>query len=282
MKQSIDKYEKKIIHDKECPIQIFENNVQKGTEKSSVFGSHWHEYMELHYVLHGKLEVMLDRETVTAGEGQMVVVNGNVLHSGYCRGSMRALVVIFAIEDLSKSLARENIIFHNVILDDLFVQEIMNDIFKECMNQEKSSQLICKGQILRLLAHMARHYKKTAMTEEDARKYIQKQERISVILSYIEDNYMRPISNLELAQLIHLSENRFNHVFKECMGTSPLKYINKIRLAKAMQFIKSGQFSTTEVAELSGFRDYNYFSRLFRKTYGCSPTSDMKDVAEEL
>ena len=58
MKQSIDKYEKKIIHDKECPIQIFENNVQKGTEKSSVFGSHWHEYMELHYVLHGKLEVM--------------------------------------------------------------------------------------------------------------------------------------------------------------------------------------------------------------------------------
>ena len=83
-----------------------------------------------------------------------------------------------------------------------------------------------------------------------------------------------------------LSEDRFGHLFRECIGQPPMQYINEIRLRKAMNLLKTNEYSVTEVAAAVGFRDYNHFGRQFHKLFGCTPSearrsgSDEENIAE--
>ncbi len=131
--------------------------------------------------------------------------------------------------------------------------------------------------MLQLIAHLVRHYIKDELSEKENIRRIQKLERFTPVIRFIEKHYTEDISNSELADMIHLGEDRFNHLFKECMGILPLQYVNGIRMEKAMHFLKMGQYSATEVAFLVGIPDYNHFGRLFRRTYGCAPTQVFKE-----
>ena len=62
----------------------------------------------------------------------------------------------------------------------------------------------------------------------------------------------------------------------------PLKYINQIRLRKAMNLLKTGAHTVTEVADAVGFQDYNHFGRLFRKAFGATPNRIRLEAAEKL
>ena len=61
-------------------------------------------------------------------------------------------------------------------------------------------------------------------------------------------------------------------MFKEQTGYPPLQYINKLRIERAKQLLADAGLSVSECAETLGFTDVNYFSRLFRKFTGVSPS----------
>ena len=87
------------------------------------------------------------------------------------------------------------------------------------------------------------------------------------MLRYIEANYPSNISNSELAELVHLSSDRFSHLFRESVGMAPLQYINEVRLKKAMNLLKNGGYTAVQVADAVGFSDYNNFGRMFKRYY---------------
>ena len=109
------------------------------------------------------------------------------------------------------------------------------------------------------------------LSEQDSARRRGKLERLNIVYQYIENHYPEPVTNRELADLIHISEGRFYHIFKENAGMAPLQYINETRLKKAVNLLKSGNFTATEVAGAVGFSDYNHFGRLFRRRFGCTP-----------
>ena len=278
MLQDKAQYEKKIIQNKEFPIQILINKLDKLKEKTAIFYAHWHEHIELHYVIAGKMEMVLDqKDFFEVEEGDLVAINGNVLHEGNCSDDLLALVIIFNMDDLTKELADKNIVFQEIIRKDSYIQRMLNDFYEEYMQRELGYCLNCKGILLQLITYMSRKYAGAILTEKESLKHRKKLERLNIVRQYIERHYAEPISNKELADLIHLSEDRFNHLFKECMSVSPLQYINEVRLEKAMHLLKAG-VSPTEAAGMAGFLDYNYFGRLFRRKYGYSPgkVSDQK------
>lgn len=93
-----------------------------------------------------------------------------------------------------------------------------------------------------------------------------------MVLRYIQENYTEAIKIQTLAEMIHLSEYRFCHLFKESLGQSPLNYINEVRLKKAHHLLEQQDMTVAEVAAAVGFTDYNNFGRLFRKYYGYAPS----------
>lgn len=94
------------------------------------------------------------------------------------------------------------------------------------------------------------------------------------INDYIIRNIRSKITLKQLAQMIHLHPNYFTQYFKKHFTVSPIEYVNILRLERAAQLLMHNPGkSIEEVAMETGFNDYRYFSRLFRKRYGITPSS---------
>lgn len=272
--QSLELYEQKIISDPEFPVQMHIDDVNR---KGRYFSQHWHEHIELHYVLEGKPMLQLGQREIPAREGNLVIANSNELHTGYCDGShIRVLVIIFDMQDFSKEFADRNLIFRSLIEQDEVIDKIMSVVYEEYRAQKIGYQLICKGELLKLIARLGREYAAEALTERESDNRRRRLERLNIVLDYIQHNYTKQISNKELADIIHLSEDRFNHLFKESMGMPSLQYMNEIRMKKAMNLLKKKEGTVVEIADSVGFTDYNHFGRQFRRYYGCTPSEILK------
>lgn len=60
--------------------------------------------------------------------------------------------------------------------------------------------------------------------------------------------------------------------FLKCKNTTPIKYINNLKLSRAKELIVSDYYSIPKISELSGFGDESYFCRYFKKTTGMTAT----------
>ena len=78
------------------------------------------------------------------------------------------------------------------------------------------------------------------------------------------------------AQMCGLSTGRFRRVFSECLGMTPVEYRNKLRMQKVVTLLKSGTCTVGEVAEAVGISDIKYFSKLFKRYTGVSPSTVKK------
>lgn len=269
MEQTLEFYEQKIISDQEFPVEMQRNRIGV---KGAYFAPHWHEHVELHYLVSGRARYQLDKEMITAEQGDLVIVNSNVLHAGYCGGiPAEEIAMIFEMEMLSRELAEKNVIFQPIIRGNEEIQRIMRMMQEEAEKMELGWKLVCKGGLLQLMTWLARNGVQEMLSDSASVKRKKKLERLNTVNWYIEQHYMEPISNVELADLVHLSEDRFNHLFKEGTGLSPLQYINEIRLKKAYHMLKKGTFTASEVADAVGFSDYNHFGRLYKRYFGCTP-----------
>lgn len=262
-------YEKKLITDPELPVLIETHRVSSA---GPFFEPHWHEYLEMHYFFRGTGQFLLDQQLVEVTQGTLVIANSNALHQGFCLSApLEDCRIIFRAEDISPELAQLHPLFAQVIRED----EALHQLFHALQQEEEGKQLgykaACKGLVAQLLVHLSRNYVTQTLSFEDSLRRKKNRERLNQVLLYIEQNYMNPFTNQELADMVYLSKDRFEHFFRENMGLSPRQYVNALRLKKARQLLQRGELSSSDIAQAAGFGDYNHFGRLFRKAYGCSP-----------
>ncbi|SFM05658.1 AraC-type DNA-binding protein [Paenibacillus sp. 1_12] len=86
------------------------------------------------------------------------------------------------------------------------------------------------------------------------------------------DQYNHPLDIEELAKSSGSSPSRFYMAFKEQTGLSPHKYMTKIRMDASLHLLAGGTSSIVEAAHAVGYLDEYYFSRLFKKHMGMTPT----------
>ena len=97
--------------------------------------------------------------------------------------------------------------------------------------------------------------------------------RIGASLDYMRENYADPdLTVAKIAARSFMSEVYFRRLFKVEMGISPIKYLISLRIGAAADLMERGYHSLQEIARLSGFSDYKYFSVEFKKLRGVSPS----------
>jgi two-component system response regulator YesN len=89
---------------------------------------------------------------------------------------------------------------------------------------------------------------------------------------YISDNLKEELDLEKTAAKFNLSSYYFSRSFKEAIGYNFSDYINMIRIKKAKDLLKSDSLSIKEVGYTVGYSDPNYFSKVFKKYEGLSPT----------
>ena len=89
-------------------------------------------------------------------------------------------------------------------------------------------------------------------------------------IHFMEENLVRPLKLLELARNANMSVSSFRHKFMEVTGISPVEYLIRLRLKRAIRLL-AGKEQLSEIARQSGFADTNYFCRQFKKHLQISP-----------
>jgi len=92
-------------------------------------------------------------------------------------------------------------------------------------------------------------------------------------MAYIHEHYADSISRTELASRLAVSDRYLTRCFNEEMSITPVTYLNRYRIRKAKELLEKGTFTVTEVAQMVGFSDSNYFGRVFREETGVSPST---------
>lgn len=99
---------------------------------------------------------------------------------------------------------------------------------------------------------------------------------VDIALAYIDDNYMRDISMTDIADFVKLNRSHLFKIFKLQTGLSVSQYLIKYRINKACEFFREYDFTIGQVAQMVGIDDIYYFSRLFKKIMGITPSEYKK------
>ena len=90
-------------------------------------------------------------------------------------------------------------------------------------------------------------------------------------LAYIKEHFSEKITVPDLCAVSFVTPQHLIRLFKKHLGATPIDYINRNKIARAIEMLRSTEMSVKEIAYSLGFDNPNYFSRLFMKEVGLSP-----------
>ena len=93
-----------------------------------------------------------------------------------------------------------------------------------------------------------------------------------VIKDYIDRNYKKDISAKDVAGILGYSDVYFSKVFKQLFDDNFINYLTKIRIDRAKVLLKDISFNIKEVGKSVGYADSNYFTKVFKRSIGISPS----------
>lgn len=121
-----------------------------------------------------------------------------------------------------------------------------------------------------------KHWVITALTEACRNVVVKKAENTNSIIKkakeYILQNYAKDISLDDISRELDISSYYFSKLFKEVTGINFVEYLTSIRIEKAKDLLIHSEMSMKEICVQAGYNDPNYFSRIFKKTTGRTPT----------
>jgi len=91
------------------------------------------------------------------------------------------------------------------------------------------------------------------------------------VREYIDAHYDEPISLSVLAARFHVDDGYLSRMFKQQTGCNLMLYLAQARMMQAKKLLAQKDMSITDVAQMVGYDDYAYFSRVFKRMEGKSP-----------
>lgn len=108
-----------------------------------------------------------------------------------------------------------------------------------------------------------------------------KRAKLEGAMQFIADNFSKEELTVEnAAHAAGMSESHFRRLFKSAYHLSPIKYINLMRIERAKELIRYTNESFSDIATDVGFANLYYFSRMFKKEVGCTPSEYKEEYSE--
>jgi AraC-like DNA-binding protein len=154
------------------------------------------------------------------------------------------------------------------------VEQLISDIETGLAGEEAGREALAISRLLELMVFLSRSYGHSEATE--ARALL----RVGGVIGALEQDSVRAWTVPELMKLAHMSRSNLMRVFRQATGQTPVEYLIRLRLRKAMSLLRQTDWSVTRIASAAGFEDSNYFSRQFRQVLGQSPSSYRRGFPE--
>ncbi len=107
---------------------------------------------------------------------------------------------------------------------------------------------------------------------EDLSGKKRRQRLVTEAKRYIDKHYSEPVQLMDIAAYLHVSPFYLSRIFARESDFSLVEYLTEVRMNAAKQLLTDGRYIVADIAEMVGYQDSNYFSKVFRKHVGCAPS----------
>ncbi len=101
---------------------------------------------------------------------------------------------------------------------------------------------------------------------------------IDNVISEIREHYMEDISLTSLSTKYNISMGHLSKMIKESLSVNFSDYIASLRIQRAKELLRDDRLSIQEIAEIVGYNDYFYFTKVFKRVEGISPSKYRKSM----
>lgn len=257
---------------------------------------HWHEEAELTLMTEGEGHYQIDLVDYEVKKGDILFVSPLFLHSVSVLGAndseMLSETYVFHLNflggnstDVCSTRYFVPIMNHEIVLPCLItpnhpayvsIRKIFNQIASLYNEEVPGYELALKSlflQVIFLLLQYSKKQAKNTLPEEGTPA-----DKLKNVLDYIELHYASQIPVETLASVCCFSEYHFMRFFKKHMNMTCVEYINNVRLEKAVELFEQGNTSILDVSLSVGFHNLSYFHRAFKRKYGMTPRTFIKEL----
>lgn len=249
-------------------------------DNGSYIPNHWHDAVEIIYLLEGELSVTIESASYHLCAGQCILVNSCVIHSTKCTIPNKAIVFQIPIDFIKLYIPEaEQLLFALNDPSNNPIYQTKLDMFKNTLIQmQVANDIHPKGYVLRFnsllfeILFQLYHNFSVKVFQANLTQRNKDLKRLQNVLNYTVQNYNRPISIDEISQIAFLESGYFCRFFKKHMGLTFLEYQNEVRLSYIYQDLISTNDTLQHILERHGFTNYKLFRRMFSEHFHTTPS----------
>ena len=234
---------------------------------------HAHTCTEFFYVLNGCGSFMVAAESIPVSKGDLIAVNPMVEHTETSSQTQPLEYIVLGVKGLELSFGSEGNRQYQV---NRFrpeqipqIEGYLQSMLREIMERAPGYDTICQSLLNVLIVLLMRNYDQSARVLP-ATNHVTKTS--ATVRRYIAEHFKEPITLDLLADVVHVNKYHMAHRFTQDYGISPISYLLQLRLQDSCTLLRSTNHSLSQIAQIVGFSSPSYFSQIFRKNMGISPS----------
>ncbi|WP_297713109.1 helix-turn-helix domain-containing protein [Clostridium sp.] len=265
----------------ELPIKISYLNIKN-------YPTHWHNSIEIIYVLKGSLQIKIDTDSFTLNEREVEIINSDESHEIQSLEDNKVLIFNidpFFFEKYYKDI--NNIFFYTNSNDDEDqngseyeeLKTLLSQMLCEYVQKLEDYDEEIEDLLITLLYHLVNNFHYLTYEKEELKEKTDQLARYHRISKYIYNNYNNNITLQEIAKKEFLSTHYLSHEIKYATGYSFTDLINLTRIEESIKLLLDSDMSISEISDEIGFSHVRYFNKNFKYYFGCTPLQYRKKYA---
>lgn len=272
---------------------------------------HWHEELEVVFITEGIMDLGIIGRHILLHEGEMAVINSNILHSARAERFCTLRSMVFSSKLITggndAAIAVKYILplircqrFNCILLlpsgcsgQEPDVNCITGNECKDCirlfsdahdlLRQDMPGYELAVREALGHVLWAVFRYYESAITEEERAEQRPDNDavRISRMLEFIHTHFAEPMTLNEISQAADIGEREALRCFRRTIGEPPMHYLTRYRLMQSTDMLKNNPTQAIAVtAGECGFDSPSYYAKKFRELYCCTPREYIRSSAE--
>lgn len=233
--------------------------------------SNSHTFYELLYFYKGSGSIFTDSKEHHVNPGNLVVYHPGVVHREQTSTDNPFQFAFLAFE-ISKAL-EDSFIFlpskeEGPIVNSGEYRYHLEDKFSQLLNEAKNHidgyEVMCDSLLSSIIILISRIEAANKADFTDSNESLK-------IKKFIDNNYTKDLTLDALSEIVYVSKHHLAHMFKNEIGVPPITYLINKRMDEAKRLLTESNMGISEISNIIGYENQNYFSQLFKKIVGESP-----------
>lgn len=282
-------YSYSTVHYKDETFRIFIDQQEMLPDSNYHSMQHMHEEIEIMTVIDGSITYNINSTEVVVNKGQTIFINSNRMHVSYLKNSPNCKFYVLVVHPFvySSNPTLYNRYCRNILENNEIDYLIFdNPLFETILSRMK--QIEDQKDDTYQLSLVADSYHVLSLLYEKAEEnYLNKMPEneniylLNKMTSYIYNHYSEKISLKDIAEYGHVSTSKCSRMFNQYMNHSPIDFLNLYRLEVSSDLLRNTNESINNISMICGFDQQSYYTRMFKKEYGCTPGEYRKNPSDK-